>query len=160
MPVTQEFFRTDRRYRTRLFISYGAALLLLALFFRFGLPPFLAFLRGREIPAFLMITEICVMVFLLSFIVPALYLIYIGKKILHFGQVPYPGMKVIRDTKVIFGSKAVFRGKILIFLGILSIALAIAGSIASHYYFEKFRHFNPFTSPERLALVQNPHIFP
>jgi hypothetical protein len=149
--VREEIFKTDRGYRTRLFAAYAAGIFILAAGIGFGLPPFLRYLDACAVMTFLTITEICAITFLLSFIVPAFLLLRTGRKILFHQQVPFPGMKVMRDTKVIFGKKAAFRGKLLIALGIFSILAALAGSFVTHRSFEKFRHFNPFHSVVRTA---------
>jgi hypothetical protein len=144
-------FATDRGYRRKLFIAYAASIVFLGAGVWIGLPPFLRYLRACAILDFLPITEICALTFLAGFTVPAIFLISVGRKILFHKQVPYPGMKVIRDTKVIFGGKAIFRGRLLVGLGVFSIFISIAGSLATHYYFEKFRHFNPFHTVVRPA---------
>jgi hypothetical protein len=151
--LPEEIFKADHRYRKHLFISYGVGILVLTLLCLFGLPLVLRYLRSCEIPEFLLITECFAIAFLFCFIGPALFLINTGRKILFYKQAPYPGQKVIRDTKTVFGKKAMFRGRLLIILGIASIIIAIAGSIITHYKFEKFRHFNPFQSVTRVALM-------
>lgn len=149
--MSEQIVKADTRYRRKLFLGYGIGILLIAGLVFFILPLFLEYLRNCAIQEFLRVTEICVIVFLLSFIGPAVFLMRVGGKIIRHGQVPYPGMKVIHDTKVISGKKAIFRGKILVFLAILSIVVAITGVIASHHFFEKFRHFKFNASPTRLA---------
>lgn len=152
--MQEEIYRTDRAYRNKLFTAYAAGLILVAASVGFGLPPFLRYLDACAVMKFLTITEICAIVFLLSFIVPAFFLLMTGRRILFHKQVPYPGMKVIHDTKVIFGKRAAFRGRLLIALGVFSIFVAITGSFVTHHYFEKFRHFNPFQPIVRLAEKQ------
>jgi hypothetical protein len=154
--MPEVIFRTDRLYRKKLLTAYAAGILFCAGAAWLFLPPFLRYLRGCQIPEFLKLTEICALAFLLLFIGPALFLINTGRKILLHSQVPYPGMKVIRDTKVIVGNRAVARGRLLIALGIFSIFVAISGSIMTHYYFEKLRHFNPFKSSVRVAGREQP----
>lgn len=151
--MPDEMMKADPVYRKRLFIGYGLALVLLAALIIFVLPPVLKYLNSCAIPKFLNLTEIIVLVFLLAFIAPALFLIQIGRKILRYKQVPYPGMKVIHDTKIVVGKKAAFWGNLLVILGLFSIILALAGCISSHYFFEKFRHFSPFHSTVRVAAV-------
>lgn len=149
--MSVEIVKADKRYRRNLFLGYSMAILMIATLVFFALPPFLKYLRECAVLEFLRVTEICVIVFLLSFMGPAIFLMRVGGKIIRHRQVPYPGMKTIRDTKIISGNKAIIRGKILVFLALLSIVVAIAGVIASHYFFEKFRHFRIDPSPTRLA---------
>jgi hypothetical protein len=134
----------DKRYRTRLFVAYGAGLCTVALLLWLGLPRFVRHLNTLPVLAFINVAEICVVAFLLAFVVPAGFLIHTGRKVLHYKEMPYPGMRVIRDTKVVRGKKAMLRGRLLLILGIAAICIAVAGIVRSHYYFEKFRHFSPF----------------
>ena len=83
--------------------------------------------------------EICCHLFLLLFIPPALYLITIGRRICTHKAVPYPGMKVIRDTVIIRGKKAVFRGKSLIVLGTVLVVLVGTSMVATHFILVRFK---------------------
>lgn len=53
------------------------------------------------------------------------YLMWLGTKIIKSDCYPPPGMRVIKDTKVVRGSKARFRGVFLIFIAVL---ILLAGS--------------------------------
>jgi hypothetical protein len=150
-PMPEVIVKADRGYRKKLFTAYALCIFFLGMFAWICLPLIMKYLNACEIPKFLNLTEICALAFLLLFVGPAIFLINTGRKILRHNQVPYPGMKVIHDTKVILGKGAVTRGRLLIALGVLSIFVAIAGSIITHYYFEKFRHFNPIQSAVRVA---------
>jgi hypothetical protein len=154
--MTQEIFKADRKYRKGLFTAYALGILFLGLFAWICLPLIVKYLDACAIPKFLNLTEICALAFLLFFIGPALFLINTGRKIIRHRQAPYPGMKVIHDTKVIVGKGAVIRGKLLVALGVFSILVALSGSVVTHYYFEKFRHFNPFQSAVRMVGHQRP----
>jgi hypothetical protein len=70
--------------------------------------------------------------FFIFFIAPASYLILIGRKIKRFAQFPFPGMKVMRDTKVISGKQAIARGNMLIYFGFFACLISIISSI--HVY--------------------------
>jgi hypothetical protein len=90
------------------------------------------------------LSEISIMVFLACFFVPAGYLIRVGRKIIIAKRAPLPGQKVIRDTNILEGKKAVTRGKTLLYLGIFTIFILIAGAARSHYFFDKLRSLGPF----------------
>ncbi len=84
-------------------------------------------------------------VLLLLFILPSAYLIATGRRVIREGRRPHSGMKVIRDTVVSRGSKALGRGRILDWLGATSILLVAAGSSATRFIFYKFKT-DPFFS--------------
>ncbi len=142
--MDQEILKADKQYRTRLFTAYLIGIAVLSLCLCIGLPRYLVYLHKLKIGSMLDIAEITIMVFLACFISPACYLIVAGRRIMVSKRAPWPGQKVIRDTKIIEGKKAVARGKMLFFLGILTIVMLIAGAARCHYLFEKLRNFNPF----------------
>lgn len=88
-----------------------------------------------------MASEFILILLLLLFIGPSIYLIYIGRQIKRSGEFPFPGMKVIRDTKVIVGEKALNRGRMFTILGYSSIILSISGSIRIHFTLTKLMNF-------------------
>jgi len=139
-----QILKADKQYRAGLFKVYliGIAALSLALYF--GLPRYLAYLDKLKIGSMLTLAEISIMVFLSCFIVPAGYLIKVGRKIIIAKRAPFPGQKVIRDTIILEGNKAVSRGKALFYLGIFTIIILIAGAARSHYFFDKLRSLGPF----------------
>jgi hypothetical protein len=147
--MERTILKADKHYRTRLFTAYLTGIAVLSLCLSFGLPRYVAYLNKINIPNMLNLTEISVMVFLACFIVPAWYLIIVGRRIMVSKRAPYPGQKVIRNTKIIDGKKAVARGRILLLLGAFTIIILIAGAARSHYFFEKFRNINSSYLPFR-----------
>lgn len=149
--MEREILKADKQYRTRLLTAYLVGIAVFSLCLCFGLPRYCAYLRTLKIPDMLDITEISTMIFFACFIGPACYLMVVGRRIIFSKRFPFPGQKVIRDTKIIEGKKAVRRGRMLFILGMLTIIILIAGAARSHYFFEKLRNFNPFQSYKRLA---------
>ncbi len=149
--MAQEIVKTDKRFRNVLFASYIACLVFLSLTFALGLKPFLAWLNSLNFSRMMTVSEIAITCLLLLFVAPACYLIVVGRKIIAAKRMPYPGQKVIRDTVIIEGKKAVRRGRMLLYLGIFGILLFIAGAARSYYLIEKFRHFNPFQQWNKTA---------
>jgi hypothetical protein len=144
--MEQEILKADKQYRARLLTAYLIGIAVLSLCLCFGLPRYLAYLDKLRIKNMLDLAEISVMVFFACFIGPACYCVVVGRRIMVFKRFPYHGQKVIRDTKIIEGKKAVTRGRMLFFLGIIAIIILIAGAARSHYFFDKLRNFNPFQS--------------
>jgi hypothetical protein len=140
----QEIIKVDKQYRTRLFIAYILCIAAVSLCLGLGLRPFLNYLGRLHFAPLMNVSEACVMLFFFCMLAPACYLIYVGRRIIVSRRMPYPGQKVIHDTKVFVEKKAVLRGRMLFYLGLAAIIIAFAGAARSHVMFEKFRHFNPF----------------
>jgi hypothetical protein len=130
---TPLIIKASKRYRNTLFSVYIFLLCTGFLFFYFIFPFLLQKFRNLESSSYYNVAEITLTAFLLFFIAPACYLISIGRKIKHSAQFPFPGMKVLRDTKVLSGHKAIFRGKMLIYLGYFACIISVVSSI--HVYF-------------------------
>jgi hypothetical protein len=140
----QEIIKADKKYRNKLFLVYILCITALGLGLWLGLRPFLHYLDHLNFSPLMNVSEACIMLFLLCIIGPSCFLIYVGRKIIISRRMPYPGQKVIHDTKLLEGKKAVLRGRMLLYLGIAAIVISLAGAARSHYIFEKMRHFNPF----------------
>jgi hypothetical protein len=140
----QEIIKADKKYRNKLFLVYILCIAALGLGLWLGLRPFLKYLDHLNFAPLMNVSEACIMLFLLCIIGPSCFLIYVGRKIIFSRRMPYPGQKVIHDTKLLEGKKAVLRGRMLLYLGIAAIIISLAGAARSHYIFEKMRHFNPF----------------
>jgi hypothetical protein len=135
-----EIIKADVSFRRRLFSSYLAALALGFIGWRYILPACLDAFNHASGPAYFVFAEFSVIIFLVLFAVPAVYLIRTGRKIIRSEQFPFPGMKVIRDTEIITGSRALFRGRLLVRLGYVSIGFSVAGSVAMHFLFLYIRN--------------------
>jgi hypothetical protein len=131
-PIESEIVRADAQYRRVLFTSYLVAVVVLLVIGKFVFPSCLRAFNHLSAAAYFAVAESAVILFLMLFIIPAAFLIRIGRKIVRFEKFPYPGMKVMRDTKVVTGRGALMRGRALIRLGYVSIGFAVAGSVAMH----------------------------
>jgi hypothetical protein len=134
-----EIVRADKAYRLKLFLAYLLLIIVGYLAIRFLLPAGLLAFRNLEVHSYFNVAEIASIVFLIAFVAPALYLIRIGRKIVLHKMAPFPGMKVIRDTAILRGEKAIARGRQLIILGYISISAAVVGSGLIHLVFIKIK---------------------
>ena len=75
----------------------------------------------------------------LGIIPVGLYILSLGRKVVKSRQIPPPGVKVIADTKVIAGRKAVIRGWLLICIALLMIGLSLIGAAYAPYMLERSR---------------------
>jgi antibiotic biosynthesis monooxygenase (ABM) superfamily enzyme len=151
--MEQEIIKTDKRYRATLFVWYAICLVALSVALALGLRPFKAYMDRLNFYQLMNASELVVVCLLLLFVGPGCYLIVVGRRIIASKRMPYLGQKVIHDTKLIEGKKAVLRGRLLMYLGIFGILLALAGVVRTHYLIEKFRHFNPFEHWNKSARI-------
>jgi len=127
----------DKNYRNMLLVVYLFIIIFGVIFFTIGMPYLIHAFQGLKVPTSLILGEILVIFFLLSFIIPAAYLISVGRKIKVHGQFPYPGMKVIRNTRILWGKQAFFRANALVYFGYCACALSILSSISIYFIFHK-----------------------
>ena len=144
--MDNEIIKTDLSYRRKLFIAYLVAIGIGLALWRWGIPALTDYLDRLPNKERVETLELISHIFLFLFFPPAIYLIIIGRRICRYGVVPYPGMKVIRDTIVIKGKKALFRGRILVVLGITLMILALTSMAVTHLIIRKFKH-HPLISP-------------
>jgi uncharacterized membrane protein len=93
--------------------------------------------------------KVVLIVMFLSIIPMALCLLAFGRKVLASGQFPPPGVKVIKDTRIIQGEKARVRGRMLAFLSIILMVLGLSGALYTPRLLHKLK-------PHRSGLRQAP----
>jgi hypothetical protein len=148
----QEIIKVDKQYRKKLFFAYILGIMIISFGLSLGLRPFINYPDHLYYAPLMNVSEACVMFVLLCIIGPSCFLIYVGRRIIVSQRMPYPGQKVIHDTKLLEGKKAVLRGRMLLYLGIAAIVISLAGAARSHYIFEKMRHLNPFAEWNKTAV--------
>ncbi|HMD67882.1 MAG TPA: hypothetical protein VKF42_03320 [Chitinivibrionales bacterium] len=156
-----EIVKTDKQFRTRLFTMYLVCLAAIGLAIGFGIRPYLSYMGRVHFQELMTASEISIICLLVPLIGPSIYLIVVGRRIIRSKRMPYPGQKVIHDTKVIDGSRAIRRGRTLLWLGIVCIFFVVIGVGRSVYLIEKFRHINPFKNwkpPTRVVMIQQARV--
>lgn len=66
-----------------------------------------------------------------------IYCWQLGRSVIHSGQFPSPGMKVLVDTPIIRGHKALMKGRVLQLVGLLLSASSIAFPIAFWFVLDR-----------------------
>ena len=138
--------KADKKYRKNLLNVYLIFISSIIALCYWGLPVVKEFVLELPVKQKVETLELIGHIVLLLFIPPAIYLIYIGRKIRHSSLLPFPGMKVIRDTRVIQGKKAVFRGNLLMVLGIIMIVTAVLSMTRTHLILVQFKQ-SPYIKP-------------
>jgi hypothetical protein len=139
IDTKNEMVKADKKYRGKLFLGYLIAVFVGVIIWNFIVPPFLIYMENLPNKELVETNEMICHLFLLCFIPVAIYVIIIGRRICRFKAIPYPGMRVIRDTVVVTGKKAMARGKSLIILGIVTIILVVTSMISTHYIILNFK---------------------
>ncbi len=143
-PPNTSILKGNKTYRNQILSLYLGLIFILYLIWNFLWPRLFLSFQLLPVRRSFTIAEITCIVFLISFLFPAAYLIRLGSKISRSGQYPFPGMRLMFDTKVIVGLKAMRYGRSFQFLGWLSVCMAVLGSVWVHFVFEHIRH-SPWT---------------
>ncbi len=94
-------------------------------------------LQEQEPRVVLWVMEAVVAVIFLSVVPLAVYLYWLGRQVVRYRQLPPPGMKVIVDTRVIEGDPAVTRGRIVMVLAVILLAVGLLGGLWFPYRLER-----------------------
>ena len=138
--MEQEIVKVDKRYRRNLFSAYLLIIVSAIIFWNFGWPALFLYVDNLPNKQRVETVETLEHLVMLLFIPAALYLVMVGRKVCRFQAMPYPGMRVIHDTVIVRGKKAVFRGRSLIVLGVVMIVMAVASMIINHHLTLRFKN--------------------
>jgi hypothetical protein len=144
--LESDIVRVDKRYRRKLFSAYLVIIISATIFWNFVRPPLVLYVKNLPNKQRIETIETLEHIIMLLFIPAALYLVKVGRKVCRFQAFPYPGMRVIRDTVIIRGRKALFRGRSMIVLGVIMIVMVIASMMINHYLTLQFKN-NPLFRP-------------
>lgn len=131
--VETDIVKADRRFRDLAFLLYAVIVLAGVAFFRFGLPGIRAYFYTLGVMDALVVMRRIFILLLLSFTPAAVYLIGVGRATIRHGCFPYPGRKVMFDTRVKRGVAARKIGKAFITLGVVFLVLMVLSVV--HTYF-------------------------
>ncbi len=125
--MNQDILRADSGYRRKIAVICGALIFLGVVFIGLVLPWAQEYLQRLDPLTALWVMKVVLIVMFLSIIPMALYLLAFGRKVLESARFPPPGVKVIKDIKIIEGEKARVRGRVLVFMSIILMILALFG---------------------------------
>jgi uncharacterized membrane protein YhaH (DUF805 family) len=101
--------------------------------FGLALPEFESYLKQKQSQEALKILCIALSIMFLSALCIPAYFYSVGHRILKAGQYPWPGMKVMHDTKVVTGNAARRKAYIAIILSYLMALLLLYGGVFVPY---------------------------
>jgi voltage-gated potassium channel Kch len=137
IAMSEEIVRADRSYRRKFFTWHAIFILLGAAGIVSGLPWLEEYLRQANPKTAAGILKGWFIFAFLSIIPIALYMLSLGRKVITHERIPLPGAKVIIDTRPIVGQKARLRGRGLVVVSLLLIALGLSGALFTPYMLDK-----------------------
>ncbi|MHC4204701.1 MAG: hypothetical protein ACYSTT_08620 [Planctomycetota bacterium] len=129
----QRVIKADKKIRMLLIIAYVVSIVAVAMLVWWILPWGEGKLEQAEPEVMLRIIRIVLAFIFLSIVPFGLYMCRLGWRVIKHRQMPPPGTKVIVDTKVLEDDKAVTRGKLIIVISLLLIALGLYGGLYFPY---------------------------
>jgi voltage-gated potassium channel Kch len=135
--MSEEIVRADRSYRRKFFTWHAIFILFGAAVIVWGLPWLEEYLRQANPKTAAGILQGWFIFAFLSIIPIALYMLSLGRKVIKHERIPLPGAKVIIDTRPIVGKKAMVRGRGLVVVSLLLIALGLSGALFTPFMLDK-----------------------
>ena len=159
--MSEEIVRADRSYRRQFFTWHAIFIALGAAVIVWGLPWFEEYLRHANPKVAAGILKGWFIFAFLSMIPIALYMLLLGRKVIKHERIPLPGAKVIIDTRPVVGQKARLRGRVLVGVSLLLIALGLSGALYTPFMLDKItseqaRIKGPAHLLQETALPHNP----
>ena len=135
--MSEEIVRADKSYRRKFFTWHAIFILFGAAVIVWGLPWLEEYLRQANPKTAAGILKGWFIFAFLSIIPIAIYMLSLGRKVIKHERIPLPGAKVIIDTRPIVGKKAMVRGRGLVVVSLLLIALGLSGALFTPYMLDK-----------------------
>ena len=135
--MSEEIVRADKSYRRKFFTWHAIFILFGAAVIVWGLPWLEEYLRQANPKTAAGILRGWFIFAFLSIIPIAIYMLSLGRKVIKHERIPLPGAKVIIDTRPIVGKKAMVRGRGLVVVSLLLIALGLSGALFTPYMLDK-----------------------
>ncbi len=129
----ERVIKADKRARMFFIIAWIVCVCVGAALIRWVLPWGQGRLEKAEPAKALLAIQIAIGFIFLSTIPFSVYLFRLGLRAIRCQQMPPPGTRVIKDTKVLEGDKAVTRGRLTIALALALVALGLTGRLYLPY---------------------------
>jgi len=129
--MNQGVVRADKLYRRKILIITLFLVLIGVVLFSGVIPWAQAYLQRLAPQKALCMVRVALVAMFLSMVPIALYLWTFGRKVLSSERFPPPDVKVIKDTRLLEGEKATFRGRLVIAFALILILLGLLGALYS-----------------------------
>lgn len=129
----EHVFKADKRIRTIVIIAWIACVLVGLILLRWVVPWGQDQLKRVEPAQALRIMQIIIAFIFLSTIPFSACLYWFGRQVIKYRQMPPPGMRVIRTTRILDGHDAVKRGRMITGIALLLLVIGLAGGLYMPY---------------------------
>ncbi len=133
----QHVIKADKRTRMLFILAWIVCVCVGVVLTKWGLPWAQGQLEQAEPAKALVAIQIFIGFVFLSVVPCGVYLFRFGQRVVRFQQMPPPGTKVIVDTKVLVGAKAVTRGRLIMIAALLLTAMDLASGLYLPYMISK-----------------------
>jgi peptidoglycan biosynthesis protein MviN/MurJ (putative lipid II flippase) len=130
----------DKGYRRRVLTIYVVIVLLGLVLIGWVLPLTKEYIAQLEPETASRAMKTTLVMVFLTIIPIALYILAFGRKVMQHERFPPPGVKVIKDTKIIEGKKARARGRVLVVLSLVLIFLGVIGALYTPFMLNKVKN--------------------
>jgi len=127
--MDEEILPANRKYRRVILVALAGCVCFGVVLLQWVLPPVTRYLAQREPEDALHVLQIAISLTFLSVLPLAWYIWSLGRKVVGTQQMPPPGVRLIKDVKVVKGAPAVARGRVLMVLAVVLALLGLAGGI-------------------------------
>ncbi|MGI9568304.1 MAG: hypothetical protein ACR2PH_00830 [Desulfobulbia bacterium] len=135
--MTDRIISADKKYRKKVLILYLIFASLGAVSIHWGLPWVKRHIQDLEQANVLNNLILLIRFMFLSIVPLSLYLLSYGRKVLTHKRYPPFDTKVIKDTKILEGKKALLRGRLITATAVCLIAVCLIGGLYLPYKLKK-----------------------
>ncbi len=135
--MNDRMIKADRKLRQLVIGICVLSVLIVLVLTGWVLPRGVRYLERQEPRTILWVLEAGTALIFLSVVPMAIYLYCFGRRIVRHRQLPPPGTRVVVNTRLIEGDRAVTRGRIVMALAIVLLALGLVGGLYFPYRLEQ-----------------------
>lgn len=127
--MEQQILQADRKYRQVVLLALVLCLFFGVVLLQWGLPWAKLYLIQLPPRDALRVLQIATCLMFLSFVPVAWYAWSIGRKIVDSRRLPPPGVRLIKNVRLVEGAPAVARGRVVMFLAVVMAVVALASAV-------------------------------
>jgi hypothetical protein len=135
--MDEKVIKADKNLKYKYLILILIVGLIGVILIKWALPLGMDYLKTMAPERALELIKIVLIIIFLSLIIPGIYFLKLGRKIILSETFPPPGTTVIKDTPVIEGKKARQKGMLLLFFAALFFIFGVLGAVLSHFLIEE-----------------------